>query len=113
MEQAGNKESGEEEMTQLTVMQLWALVSAGPLAMILTVLVGILINNAVTKAHISRLEGTINSKIDGLSSEVKRVEGILTSEFKRVERVLSAKVDGLSIRVRALEDAQHSPLVKG
>ena len=112
-------------------MQLWTLVSAGPLAMILTVLVGILINNAVTKAHIARVEGTLTSKIDGLGSEIKRVEGTLTSkidglgseikrvegtltsEIKRVEGVLGAKIDGLSVRVRALEDVQHAPLVKG
>lgn len=79
---------------QLTVVQLWALVAGGPIAMILTVLVGILVNNAVTGA-----------KID-------KIEGIVRAELQRVEGVLTAKLDTLTARVKALEDEIHSPLVK-
>jgi hypothetical protein len=35
---------------------LWALLAGGPIAMVLTVIVGILVNNSVTKAHIDRVE---------------------------------------------------------
>lgn len=108
---------------QLTVVQLWALVAGGPIAMVLTVLVGILVNNAVTKANIEgvrsdlgRVESTLRSELqrveNTLRSELQRVEGILRSELQRVEGVLSAKLDGLTVRVKALEDEVHSPLVK-
>jgi hypothetical protein len=97
---------------QLTLMQLWTLLAGGPIAMVLTVLVGILVNNAITKAHINRLEIKID-KVEGVvTSEMKRVEGVLTSELKRVEGVLGAKIDGLDARVKALEDEIRSPLVK-
>jgi len=118
----------------LTLTQLWTLLAGGPIAMILTVLVGILVNNAITKAHINRLEikidkveGVLTSemerveglltsemkRVEGLlTSEMKRVEGVLTSEMKRVEGVLGGKIDGLDMRVKALEDEIRSPLVK-
>ena len=107
----------------LTLTQLWTLLAGGPIAMILTVLVGILVNNAITKAHINRLEikidkveGVLTSemeRVEGLlTSEMKRVEGVLTSEMKRVEGVLGGKIDGLDTRVKALEDEIRSPLVK-
>jgi hypothetical protein len=54
------------------------------------VLVGILVNNAITKANIA----------------------VLRSDIQRIEGVLGAKLDGLSLRVKALEDELHSPLVK-
>ena len=75
---------------QLTLMQLWTLLAGGPIAMVLTVLVGILVNNAITKANIA----------------------VLRSDIQRIEGVLGAKLDGLSLRVKALEDELHSPLVK-
>ncbi len=75
---------------QLTLMQLWTLLAGGPIAMVLTVLVGILVNNAITKANIAALR----------------------SDIQRIEGVLGAKLDGLSLRVKALEDELHSPLVK-
>jgi hypothetical protein len=71
-------------------MQLWTLLAGGPIAMVLTVLVGILVNNAITKANIA----------------------VLRSDIQRIEGVLGAKLDGLSLRVKALEDELHSPLVK-
>ncbi len=44
-------------MTQpLTFVQLWALLASGPIAMILTVMVGILVNNALLKPEIRRVE---------------------------------------------------------
>jgi hypothetical protein len=33
---------------QLTLMQLWTLLAGGPIAMVLTVLMGILVNSAIT-----------------------------------------------------------------
>jgi hypothetical protein len=75
---------------QLTVMQLWTLLAGGPIVMVLTVLVGILVNNAITKANIAALRS-----------------GLL-----RIEGFLSAKIDALTVRVKALEDEMHSPLVK-
>jgi hypothetical protein len=75
---------------QLTLIQLWTLLAGGPIAMVLTVLVGILVNNSITKAHINRLE----IKID-------RLERVLISEMKRVEGVLVGKIEGLGTRVKA------------
>jgi hypothetical protein len=75
---------------QLTVTQLWALISAGPLAMVLTVLVGILINNQLLK------------------SEIRRVEEVVTTKLG----ALAEKLDALTGRVKALEDEIRSPLVK-
>jgi hypothetical protein len=116
-----NKEGG--SLIQLNVTQLWALVAGGPIAMVLTVLVGILINNAVGKSNmaglkseIQRVEGILTSELkraEGeLKSEVKRIEGELKSELKRIEGVLGAKIDALTVRIKALEDEIHSPLVK-
>ena len=89
-------------MIQLNVMQLWALAAGGPIAMVLTVLIGILVNNALAVAKIGRIEGV-------LKAEMQRVEGSLTSELKRIEDVLTGRIDGLAVRVKALEDAIHSP----
>ncbi len=127
-------------MIQLNVTQLWALVAGGPVAMVLTVLVGILINNAVGKANFagvkaemaglgSQMDGLrsglkaemaglrsemagLRSEMTGLKSDIQRVEGTLTSELKRVEGVLGVKIDALTMRVKSLEDEIHSPLVK-
>ncbi len=45
-------------------------------------------------------------------AEIGRIEVGFTSELKRVEGVLSAKIDTLTVRMKALEDEIHSPLVK-
>ena len=58
------------------------------IAMVLTVMVGILVNNSVTKAHIDRVE----IKID-------KVEGTLASDLRRVEGVLGTKIDALAVCV--------------
>ena len=93
-------------MTQpLTVTQLWALLTGGPIAMILTVLVGILVNNRLLKSEIGRVEGE-------LRADVRRVEDGIRAELGRVEGVLTAKLEALTARVKALEDELHSPLVK-
>jgi hypothetical protein len=65
---------------QLTPMQLWTLISAGPIAMILTVLVSILVNNGVMK------------------SEIAGVEGVLRGELQHVEGVPTARIDALVVR---------------
>jgi len=99
-------------LIQLNVTQLWALVAGGPIAMVLTVLVGILINNAVGKSNMAGLKSEIQ-RVEGiLTSELKRAEGELKSELKRIEGVLGAKIDALTVRIKALEDEIHSPLVK-
>ncbi len=53
------RDDWEEVTLQLTLMQLWALLAGGPIAMVLTVLVGILVNNAITTAHIAALRSDI------------------------------------------------------
>lgn len=40
------------------------------------------------------------------------MKDVFKSEIGRVEGVLSAKLDSLTIRVKALEDEVHSPLVR-
>jgi uncharacterized protein involved in exopolysaccharide biosynthesis len=101
--------------------------------MVLTVLVGILINNAVGKANFAGLRAEmtglkselraemtglkaemagLKSEMAGVKSDIHRVEGVLTSELKRVEGVFGVKIDALTMRVKALEDEIHSPLVK-
>ncbi len=97
---------------QLTVIQLWALVAGGPIAMVLTVLIGILVNNSATKANINSLRSDIQRVEGELRSDTQRVEGVLRSDIQRIEGVLSAKLDALIARVKALEDEVHSPLVK-
>ena len=57
------------------------------------------------KAELGRVDGE-------LKAELKRVEGELKAELRRVDGVLGAKIDGLTVRVKALEDEIHSPLVK-
>jgi len=87
---------------QLTLVQLIAMIAGGPAAMILTVLVGILVNNSVNKTN-----------IEGLTSDVQRIEGSLRSELQRVEGVLTAKLDALETRMKALEDQGRATLVRG
>ena len=60
---------------QLAVIQLWALVAGGPLAMVITAFVGILINNSVTGA-----------KIEGIKSDLLRVEGVLSAKLDALNR---------------------------
>jgi hypothetical protein len=99
--------------------------------MILTVLVGILVNNSVNRSNIEglksdlrRVEDSLRSELGGLRSDIQRVEDSLRSDLQRVEDslrsdiqrvegVLTAKIDGLSTRVKALEDQGRSTLVKG
>ncbi len=94
-------------MIQLTLVQVIATVAGGPAAMILTVLVGILVNNSVNKANIEglksdirRVEDSLRADIrrveDSLRADIQRVEDGLKSELQRVEGVLTAKIDGLS-----------------
>jgi hypothetical protein len=52
--------------------------------------VGILVNSSIAKANIAALR----------------------SGIQRIEGVLGAKIDALGVRVKALEDEIHSPLVK-
>jgi hypothetical protein len=125
---------GTSDVIQLTLVQLVAIVAGGPIAMILTVLVGILVNNSVNKANIEglrsdlqRVEGSLRSELQcaegsfrselqrvegSFRSELQRVESSLRSELQRVEGVLTAKLETLSTRVKALEDQGHSALVK-
>jgi len=84
------RKSPSENDTPLTIMQLWVLLAGGPIAMVLTVMVGILVNNAITKGNIAALR----------------------SDILRVEGVLGSKIDVLAARVKSLEDEIHSPLVK-
>ena len=108
---------------QLTIVQIWALVAGGPIAMILTVLVGILVNNAVGNAKADKRDGVLRAEIQRvegvLKADIDRVEGVLKSELlraegelQRVEGVLGAKIDTISARVKALEDEVRAPLVK-
>lgn len=83
-------------MIQLTLVQVIAMVAGGPAAMILTVLVGILVNNSVIKANIEGLKSDIRRVEDGLRADIQRVEDGLKSELQRFEGVLTAKIDGLS-----------------
>jgi hypothetical protein len=49
---------------------------------------------------------------DMLVAKIDKLEGVVNAKIDKVEGVLSAKIDGLSVRVKALEDEIHSPLVK-
>ena len=104
---------------QLTVVQLWALVAGGPIAMVLTVLVGILVNNAVTGAKIAGLERGLGGEMKPLGWEMKALEARMDalessfkSELQRAEGVLAARIDTLTARMKSLENQVHSPLVK-
>ncbi len=66
---------------QLTVIQLGALVADGLIAMVLTVLLGILVNNSTGRAN-----------HDSLKSDMQRVEGTLRSELQRFESALTSKI---------------------
>jgi len=41
---------------QLTAIQFWALVAGGPITLVLTVMAGILVNNAIPGAKVAVLE---------------------------------------------------------
>ncbi len=97
---------------QLPLIQFWALMAGTPLAMMLTVLVGILVNNSTTSSKIETLRSDLQRVEGSLRSDLQRVESSLRSEIQRVEGVLSAKLEALTLRVKALEDAVHAPLVK-
>jgi hypothetical protein len=104
---------------QLTVVPLWALVAGGPIAMVLTVLVGILVNNSVNKSNIEalrsdlrRVEDTLRTEIRILQADNARIESTLRSQIQRVEGVLSAKIDNLDLRVKGLEEEIRLPLIK-
>ena len=76
-------------------MQLLALLVGGPVAMILTVLVGILVNIALVKSEILRFEERMVTRLARFEAELKAT---------------SARGEGG--RVDALEDEMHLPLVK-
>jgi DNA-binding transcriptional regulator of glucitol operon len=51
-------------------------------------------------------------RFDDMSKRFDDMKDWVRSEISRVEGVLGAKIDGLTIRVKALEDEIRSPLVK-
>jgi hypothetical protein len=51
-------------------------------------------------------------RFDDMSKRFDDMRDMFRSDLARVEGVLTAKIDGLSVRVKALEDEIHSPLVK-
>jgi hypothetical protein len=84
-----------------------------------TVLIGILVNNR----QLDSLRNEMNARFEAMNqvilriegelrSDLRRIEGELRSDLDRVEGVLTVKIDALAVRVKALEDAIHSPLVK-
>jgi len=75
-----------------TPMQFFGLLVASPLAMILTVLVGIFINNTVSK-----------TRIDALTTEVKRTEEVLTIKIGAVDAKMDGVKDGLTTKIGGVE----------
>ena len=73
-----------------------------------TVLIGILVNNR----QLDSLRNEMNARFEAMNQVILRIEGELRSDLDRVEGVLTVKIDALAVRVKALEDAIHSPLVK-
>ncbi len=65
-----------------------------------------------------RLDGMGNrfddmgKRFDDMGKRLDDLKEVVRADLSRVEGVLSAKIDGLDTRVKALEDSQHSLLVK-
>ena len=51
-------------------------------------------------------------RFDDMAKRFDDMKDWVRSEIGRVEGVLGAKIDGLAVRMKALEDEIHSPLVK-
>jgi uncharacterized protein involved in exopolysaccharide biosynthesis len=103
---------GAVNVIQLTLVQLIAMIAGGPAAMILTVLVGILVNNSVNKTNIEglksdlqRVEGSLRSDLlrveDSFRSDLQRIEGSLRSDLQRIEGSLRSDLQRVEDSLRS------------
>jgi hypothetical protein len=73
----------------MSPFQVYLALAAAPVATMLTVLVGILVNNGMMNAHIRRLDEKIDSKSEVLEAHLRRVEDMLLGKFAELDNRLT------------------------
>ncbi|HMF77529.1 MAG TPA: hypothetical protein VK604_17865 [Bryobacteraceae bacterium] len=87
----------------LTVFPLWALIAAGPIAMILTVLLGILVNNAVGKARLDGFEKSGTARFDGFDARLDAFEKSFTARISSLEQIMMSRFDVVDAKFEAAQ----------
>lgn len=94
----------------MTPFQVYLAISAAPVATMITVLVGVLVNNSVMNAHIRRLDENIkrlDEKIDlkvaALDQKIDARTEVLEAHLRRVEDMLLGKFAELDTRLTRIE----------
>ena len=77
----------------ITPLQIWIALAAAPVATMVTVLAGILVNNALLK-----------SESNGLRSEIRRLEDTFDEKLRRLEELMLHKFAELDNRLVAVEN---------
>ncbi len=77
----------------MTPFQIYLAIAAAPVATMVTVLVGVLVNNSVMSAHIRRLDEKIDAKAEIMDAHLRRVEDMLLGKFAELDTRLT-RIEG-------------------
>lgn len=81
----------------MTPFQIYLAISVAPLATMVTVLVGILVNNSVMNAHVRRLDEKIDDRFARLDEKID-------DRFARLDEKMDSRTETLNAHLRRVED---------
>jgi len=87
----------------MSPFQFYLAIAAAPVATMLTVLVGMLVNNGIMNAHVRRLDEKIDTRYLQLDQKVDAKFEILDAHLRRVEDMLLGKFAELDNRLTRIE----------
>ena len=82
----------------MSPFQFYLAIAAAPIATMLTVLVGILVNNGMMNANIRRLDENIDAKSEVQEAHLRRVEDMLLGKFAELDNRLTRIEGQLNMR---------------
>ena len=82
----------------MSPFQFYLAIAAAPIATMLTVLVGILVNNGMMNANIRRLDEKIDAKSEVQEAHLRRVEDMLLGKFAELDNRLTRIEGQLNMR---------------
>jgi hypothetical protein len=88
---------------RMSPFQFYLAIAAAPVATMLTVLVGILVNNSTMNAHVRRLDEKIDTQFSRLDDKIDARSEVLETHLRRVEDMLLGKFAELDNRLTRIE----------
>jgi xylose isomerase len=83
--------------------QFYLAIVAAPIATMVTVLVGLIINNSLFNAHVKRLDEKIDTRYAQLNEKIDAKYEVHESHLRRVEDMLLGKFAELDNRLTRIE----------